>query len=98
MELVTKFWLEWLMTIAASGMVFTCRVIWKKQKATEMGVRALLRDRLVTAYYKYTTREYISLHGLEAVESMYKEYHNLGGNGTVTKLVNDMRAMEVRDD
>ena len=98
MELITEFWLEWFMTLAAGGMVFTCRVIWKKQRATEMGVRALLRDRLVTAYYKYTEKGYISLHGLEAVENMYKEYHNLGGNGTVTKLVNHMRALPVRDD
>ena len=86
------------MSLAAGGMAFTCRTIWKKQRAVEMGVCALLRDRLVTAYYKYTDRGYISLHGLEVVKSMYEEYHNLGGNGTVTKLVHDMCALPVRDD
>lgn len=29
---------------------------------------------------------------------MYKEYHALGGNGTVTSLVNSIRELDVRDD
>ena len=28
---------------------------------------------------------------------MYTEYHNLGGNGTVTKLMEDLRELPVRD-
>jgi hypothetical protein len=34
---------------------------------------------------------------LEAAEKMYTEYHNLGGNGTVTKLMEDLRELPVRD-
>lgn len=68
-----------------------------KQCAVERGMQALLRDRLVTAYYKYKDKGYITLHGLEAMDLMYTEYHNLGGNGTVTRLMEDMREMEVRD-
>ena len=40
----------------------------------------------------------LTLHGLENVNAMYKEYHALGGNGTVTSLVNSIRELEVRDD
>lgn len=32
------------------------------------------------------------------VNAMYKEYHALGGNGTVTALVNTIHELEVRDD
>lgn len=28
---------------------------------------------------------------------MYTEYHNLGGNGTVTKLMEDLRELPVKD-
>lgn len=40
----------------------------------------------------------LTLHGLENVNAMYKEYHALGGNGTVTALVNTIHELEVRDD
>ena len=49
------------------------------------------------AYYHYIERGWITLHGLEAAEKMYTEYHNLGGNGTVTKLMEDLRELPVRD-
>ncbi len=70
----------------------------ERQKAVELGVQALLRDRIVQSYYHYEERGWITLHGLENVNAMYKEYHALGGNGTVTALVNALRELDVRDD
>ena len=67
------------------------------EQAAERGIQALLRDRIVQAYYHYADRGWITLHGLENVEALYREYHALGGNGTVTKLVEDLRDLEVRD-
>lgn len=69
-----------------------------RQKAVELGVQALLRDRIVQSYYHYEERGWITLHGLENVNAMYKEYHALGGNGTVTSLVNSIRELDVQDD
>lgn len=69
-----------------------------RQKAVELGVQALLRDRIVQSYYHYEERGWITLHGLENVNAMYKQYHALGGNGTVTALVNTIHELEVRDD
>ena len=67
-------------------------------KAIELGIQALLRDRVVQAYYHYTERGWITLRGLEAAEKMYTEYHNLGGNGTVTKkLMEDLRELPVKE-
>ena len=70
----------------------------KRQTALELGVQALLRDRIVQAYYHYTERDWITLHGLENVNALYEQYHALGGNGTITALVTVLRALEVRDD
>lgn len=51
-----------------------------------------------TPGWQYEERGWITLHGLENVNAMYKEYHALGGNGTVTALVNTIHELEVRDD
>lgn len=101
---VARYWLEALF----SGLLAICgvavKMVWNRQKkesmrqrAIEMGIQALLRDRIVTAYYHYSERGWITLHGLEAAEKMYTEYHNLGGNGTVTKLMEDLRELTVCD-
>lgn len=104
LDVLTKYWLQWLCGIAAGAIVAAFRKLHKRQKAaderqkaTERGIQALLRDRIVQAYYHYAERGWITLHGLQNVDAMYVEYHNLGGNGTVTKLVEDLREMEVRD-
>lgn len=104
LEIITKFWVEWLLGLSAGGMLYVCRTLWKRQKeadrrqsAMEAGIRALLRDRILQAYYHYSERRWITLHGLENVTALYKEYHALGGNGAVTKLVDDLRELEVRD-
>lgn len=70
----------------------------ERQKAMELGLQALLRDRIVQAYYHYTDRDWITLHGLENVNALYEQYHALGGNGTITVLVEALRELEVRDD
>lgn len=103
-EVITNYWLQWLCALCAGGLCAWLRLLRRRlrrtdqrQQATEQGIRALLRDRIVQAYYHYSERGWITLHGLENVEALYREYHALGGNGPVTKLVEDLRALEVRD-
>ena len=103
-EIIVKYWVQWACGIGAAAIAAAFRQIYKRlkaadrrQTATELGIQALLRDRIIQAYYHYAERGWITLHGLENVEALYKEYHALGGNGTVTKLVDDLRELEVRD-
>lgn len=69
--------------------------IKKEQETQSKGICALLRDRIQTSYYYYQSKGSITLHGLENINEMYAEYKKLGGNGTVTKLVEDMRRLQV---
>ena len=103
-DIITNYWIQWVCACCAAALGASLRLLRsrlhgvdKRQQATEQGIRALLRDRIVQAYYHYADRGWITLHGLENVEALYKEYHALGGNGTVTKLVEDLRNLEVRD-
>jgi hypothetical protein len=103
-EIIWKYWIQWACGLGAAVLCAGWKALYRRQKqtdlrqqATEQGIRALLRDRIVQAYYHYAERGWITLHGLENVETLYREYHALGGNGTVTKLVEALRALEVRD-
>ena len=104
LETLRSYW-SIISTIIAVVAVPAIDYLYKKykqadarQKTVELGVQALLRDRIVQSYYHYEERGWITLHGLENVNAMYKEYHALGGNGTVTSLVNSIRELDVRDD
>ena len=97
LETLRSYW-SIISTIITVVAVPAIGYLYKKYKQVELGVQALLRDRIVQSYYHYDERGWITLHGLENVNAMYKEYHALGGNGTVTSLVNSIRELDVRDD
>lgn len=103
--LAAEWWIKWAFGIVAAALIAGYRHLKKKQNeqearqtALENGMQAILRDHILTSYYKYHDRGNITLHGLQNVESMYKSYHDLGGNGTMTHLVETMREMDVVDE
>lgn len=65
----------------------------RENQATKEGLQALLRDGVITRYDKYMARGYILVRELENVESMYNAYHVLGGNGTITQLMKELREL-----
>lgn len=58
--------------------------------AVKMGVQALLRDRLYWNHDHYMQKGEYPIYARENVEEMYRWYHALGGNGTVTNLVHEL--------
>lgn len=57
-----------------------------RQHALELGVQALLRDRMLHNYNKYNEQGYAPIYAKENFENMYQQYHELGGNGVMTQL------------
>lgn len=98
MEWLLEYWLQVVFGLIVGFLTWLVKRQYVRQSAIEKGIQALLRDRIVFSYYKYNERGNISLHGLEAMENMYKEYHNLGGNGAVTKLMQDVRRLDIVED
>lgn len=105
LDTALQYGVEWLCGGIAGAAIWLGRALWvrqrqseKRQLAIEQGLRALLRDRIVQSYYHYAQRDWVTLHGLENINVMYAEYHNLGGNGIVSKLVEDVRKLDVRSD
>ena len=62
----------------------------KKDKAIEEGVQALLRNELVRRYREYEIKGELSILDKENIEAMFKQYENLGGNGTVKHLMEEL--------
>ncbi len=50
-------------------------------------IRALLRDRIIAIYNRYTEKEYFPIYERENLEHLTAEYYALGGNGVVHELV-----------
>lgn len=55
----------------------------KKTEAVKLGVQALLRDRLIHEYDKWSERRYAPIYARENFNNMWKQYHNLGVNGVM---------------
>lgn len=92
-EFITHYWLEVLFSALLAGCGIAYRVLAKKvreQDAIKQGIVALLRDRIIQAYNHYMEMGYCPIYALDNIHSLYEQYQNLGGNGTVTRLMEEI--------
>lgn len=68
-------------------------MLWKKIKITEkktesvqLGLQALLRDRLYNEYNHYKSKGFAPMYARENFENMYQQYHILGANGVMNDI------------
>lgn len=67
------------------------------QKAIAAGIKTLLRNELVASHREWVEEKgYIKLEALEYIEDTYNCYHALKGNGSGTKLWEDIKALPVK--
>ena len=77
-------------------------IVWllKEQKkdrdANSKGTMLLLRAKLIEYHKEWMERGYITTHGIQNFLEMYSAYHDLGGNGMVTHLKEEVEKLEVR--
>lgn len=77
--------------------------IWRKQKklcrhyqAMNDGMRCLLRAELIRDHTHSLDKGYIPIYAMENVLESYTAYHALGGNGTITKMVEELKRFPTR--
>ena len=68
----------------------------RKISTIENGVRAMLRNDIIELADKYLDAGEIPVYGMENLTAMYDAYHELGGNGTITKLVEEVKHLPTR--
>lgn len=91
-DFIIKYWLELAFTFVVGAISYYI----KKQKAIEKGVQALLRNELIRRYREYETTKEITILDKENITAMFEEYKNLGGNGTVKSMYEDLMKLETK--
>lgn len=93
-EWITKYWVEWafgLIVAALTAVVRTLSVRIKKQQqenqALRDGMRSLLRSQIVDTCEACLRDGWCGARKRDTIGDLYASYHALGGNGTVTALV-----------
>lgn len=101
-DFIVKYWLEILFGLVVSGLTAGVAKINKKLKdervrnqAIEDGVRDLLRMQILDTYERCKNAGQISVSRKDAVDSAYLSYHALGGNGTITKVHNELMDLPI---
>ena len=81
---------------------FSGYTVWllKRQKkdrdANSRGTMLMLRAKLIEYHKDWTERDYVTRHGLETFIEMYEAYHELGGNGMVTQLLEEVKELQIK--
>lgn len=68
----------------------------KKNETIELGVQALLRNEIIRRYREFETKGEISILDQENLDEMFEQYKNLGGNGTVKKMMNELYELKTK--
>ncbi len=77
-------------------------IVWllKNQKkdrdANSKGTMLLLRVQLIEYHAKYMKLEYIPSYAYQNFCEMYEAYHELGGNGMVTKMKQEVDELHLK--
>ena len=99
---VCKFWVEEVLGLIVLGFGFVLRNISKQMKvekarnqAIENGVRDMLRLTILDNYERCKVAGKISVARKDAIDSAYTSYHALGGNGTITRVHEEIMEMPI---
>ncbi len=88
MDLIIRTWQFW---VAISGIVGVVVGFYIKYvQPVRKGLVAMLRSQIVQQYNHYIDLGFCPIYAKENVESLYKQYHALGGNGTMTRLYKEL--------
>ena len=102
-NLVQEFWMQ-TYTIALPIILTTFMgyIVWmlKNQKkdrdANSKGTMLLLRVQLIEYHDKYTNLGEIPSYAYQNFIEMYEAYHKLGGNGMVTKMMEEIEELHLK--
>ena len=70
-------------------------IVWLLKKQKSKGTMLLLRVKLIEYHDKYMALGEIPSYAYQNYCEMYDAYHALGGNGTVTKMKNEIEELHL---
>ena len=82
-----------LLTVILTAVWKKIKLNEKKTESVQLGIQALLRDRLYHTYMKYTEKGYAPIYARENFENMYNQYHTFGANGVMDDVYKKFMAL-----
>jgi hypothetical protein len=73
------------------------RELVKRDSAVNGALRALCRDRILQGYRFYKQHGEISTQDFETMDKLYRAYHDLGGNGTITAVYEKILQLPIKE-
>lgn len=97
MEFIARYWLEALFGVMLTGLSLLVRRLFRDVRntrgathAVQVGIKCMLRDRIIHNYEKYMSIGYCPLSIRESLGDMYAAYKALGGNGAIDHIVAEL--------
>lgn len=90
---IVDYWIEFFFGLIISIICYLYKRISDYTKlinSTKNGVKVLLKGEIIRRYNEYTKKGSMSIFEKEIVMDLYQEYKNLGGNGMISNLVEDI--------
>ena len=69
----------------------------KDRDANSKGTMLLLRVQIIEYHDKYIREGKIPSYAYENFDEMYQAYHELGGNGMITKMYEEVQELHLRE-
>lgn len=69
----------------------------KDRDANSKGTMLLLRVQIIEYHDKYIREGKIPSYAYENFDEMYRAYHELGGNGMITKMYEEVKELHLRE-
>lgn len=89
LDFIKEYWLEALFGVVCTQFTALCMRVRKRRREQEClrtAICALLRDRIIAVYNRYSEKEFFPIHERENLAHLTSEYYALGGNGIVKDL------------
>ena len=90
--IITVF-LSAVISAVITGVAVYFKGIKERTTALEQGMLSLLRAEIIRQNDKYSDRGFCPIYAKDALQKEYDAYHQLGGNGTITKIFNNTMAL-----
>lgn len=85
-----------ILPIALGYIVWFLQQQKKDKNANERGTMLLLRVQLIEYHTKYMRLGEIPSYAYQNFEEMYEAYHDLGGNGMVKKMYEEIKELHIK--
>ena len=85
-----------ILPIALGYIVWLLQQQKKDKNANKRGTMLLLRVQLIEYHTKYMRLGEIPSYAYQNFEEMYEAYHDLGGNGMVKKMYEEIKELHIK--